>query len=194
METIRTTTELHDAAVDLLKRYRLAPAETRTPMLREVADLLAEARQHFLRADGSPDLLGKTPTYRRFVTEIYDDSGIPKSELPRVQAAVRYHVSTALRERYDRETLAEYGLDVADGREKSQERRASRAALVAALSSKDVHGGSILALTGVQNLLRGINTDDLDSLDGDAREVAVATLVDVQDVAAGLVKRLRGAA
>lgn len=194
MANLRTTTELHDEAVRLLKQYRLAAPEARTPLLRDVAGVLVEAREHFLREDGSADLLGKTYAYRSYATGIYADSGIPRADLPKVQAAVRYHVSTVVRDRYDRDTLKKYGLDVADGREKSQQRRASRSNLVAALSAKDVHGGSLLALTGVQNLLRGINTDDLDGLDDSARAVATVVLEDVEQTAARLIGRLRGAA
>ena len=71
MTTLRTTTELHDEAVRLLKQYRLASVEARTPILRDVAGVLVEARQHFLRDDGSPDLLGKTYAYRSYV--LYGD-------------------------------------------------------------------------------------------------------------------------
>lgn len=194
METIRTANELHAEAVALLKRCRLVSDEERTPLIRAFAALLVEARQHFHRRDGSPDLLGKSYAYRQYVGSIYDESGLPKDLMTKIKGSVRYHVSSAIRERYDQETLEQYGFGESSARERSAEQRANKSALISALSAKDLHGGSMLALTGVQTLLRGINVEDLANLDPEAEAVARVVLQDVEDTARRLRGRLRGAA
>lgn len=174
-------------AVRLLKRYGRASEEERTPLLRSIAETLVEARSHFSRADGSPDWKGRTYPYRVWVRDVFTDAGIPREQQPTIQSAVRYHVGAVLRDRLDDETLADYGLIPRSPRERSADRRAGRSALLKALTSRDLAGGSLVALTAASTVLSKIDPADLDDLDGDALAVVEATLADLER----LVKRLR---
>lgn len=163
-----------------LKKYRRAAPEARTPLLRALAECLVSAREHFEREDGSPDWKGRTYAYRTWVRDVYQDAGIPSDELATVQAAVRYHVGAVLRDRLDEETLSEYGLIERSPRERSQDRRAEKATLLSALSSRDLHGGALLAISTAFHLLQRLEATDLDALDTRERTVVEETLGDLE--------------
>lgn len=165
--------------MQLLKRYRKASEEQRTRLLRELAGALVDAREHFQRPDGSPDWKGRSYPYRVFVREAYTDAGIPKDEQPTVQAAVRYHVGAVLRERLDDDTLADYDLIPRSPRERSQDRRESRSALLSALTARDLDGGALLALTTAYTLVARVEPKGLDGLDERTADVVAATLADL---------------
>lgn len=181
--------EIRRHAKRLLKDYVRTPAEARTPILRQLAEDLVEAREHFLREDGTPDWKGRTYTYRLYVREIYD--ALPRDEATSVQAAVRYHVGAVLRERVSEETLGEYGLSTESPREKSAERRQTRSAVINALSSRDLNGGALLALSAAYTILSRLDAEEVSDLDERGREVAEATLADMERRVKALRRRLK---
>ena len=180
LSTVTTLDECRGNAVSLLKRYRRASTkEERTPLLRDLAETLVDARHHFERADGSPDWKGRSYAYRVFVREVYEEARISRDEQATVQAAVRYHVSNVLRERLDADTLAEYDLQPEGSRERSQERRETKAALLSAFTGRDFHGGTLLALQTAYTLLARVTPRDMDGLDPRSREIAEAALAEL---------------
>lgn len=56
---------------------------------RAAADVMVEAREHFLTDDGEPDWRGATYAYRMWVGDVYSRSGVT-SERAKVLGAVRY--------------------------------------------------------------------------------------------------------
>lgn len=174
----------------LLKKYLRTSDEERTPILRALAEDLVSAREHFTRDDGSPDWKGRSYPYRVWVRDVFADAGVPKDDLPTIQAAIRYHVGAVLRARLDEDTLAEYGLIPRSPKERSRDRRQGRTALLSALTSKDLAGGALMALTAASTVLSKVEPRDLDDLDGHAFEVAEATLGDLERRVKSLRRRL----
>lgn len=166
--------------VRLLKRYLQASEHDRTPLLRQIAEILVEARGQFTRPDGSPDWKGRSHPYRMWVREAFTEAGVLKDDQAAVQAAIRYHVGVVLREVLDEETREEYGLIPRSPKERSQDRRESRTALLQALTSRDIAGGALVALSAAQAVFSKIEPKDFDDLDGHAAEVADAVLADLE--------------
>lgn len=181
---------LKKKATRLLESYKSAEDESRTPIARRLAEILVEAREHFEDADGETDWRGKTYPYRVWVREIYDEANLRGEDGKRVQAAVRYHVGAALRARLSDEQRESLGLMPQSPRERSGERRAARSAVLNALNSRDVAGGALLALTALQAIAKRIDLDEVEGLDENAREVARATILDLERQLRALKKRL----
>lgn len=160
MLTLSNLDQLKKHAVDLLRQYCKAPDETRTPIVRSLAELLVDARSQFQRADGSPDWKGRSYAYRNFVNDVYRQANIPADEAATIQAAVRYHVGAVLRERLDDKTLRDYGLIKQSPKERSTERREARTALLNALSHGQVGGGTVMSLTAALNVLSNVRPSE----------------------------------
>lgn len=129
---------LHRAA-DGFRAYMHADGAARTLAAKATAETLMEARASLFQArDGSPDLLGRSRDYRAFVTQAQDEAGVPRDDRASVQAAIRYHVSPLLRERYAEEVEA-LGLSAGSSVERGR-RRKERDSRVVALFA----GGSAL--------------------------------------------------
>lgn len=186
----RSLTKTRSEVVALLKRYERAADEDRTPLLRTLAERLVDAREHFSRADGSPDWKGRSYPYRVWVRDVFSDAGTAKNMQATVQSAIRYHVGAVLRDRLDEATLADYDLIPKSPKERSADRRQGRTALLQALTSKDLAGGSLMALTAASTVLAKIEPGDLDDLDGHAAEVAEATLADLERRVKALRRRM----
>lgn len=187
----RTTEEARKATLSLLKKYRRAAPEDRTALLRQIAEILVDVRQHFGRADGTPDWKGRTHAYRQYVAGIYSDAGITGEEAATAQAAVRYHVGIVLRNRLDEGTLREYGLISRSPRERSQDRRAEKAAIVHAVTGREVHGGALLALSTAFTLLSRLDPEELAALAEREAGVADDTLADIERRVRSLRRRLK---
>ncbi|UDL14800.1 hypothetical protein SEA_GRETCHEN_26 [Microbacterium phage Gretchen] len=129
---------LRQRAADGMRTYLRTEGAARTIAAKEAAEALVEARTLFQARDGSPDLLGRSKDYRAFVTEAQDEAGIPRDDRASLQAAIRYHVSPLLRERYAEEVEA-LGLSAGSSVERGR-RRKERDAHVIALFA----GGSAL--------------------------------------------------
>jgi len=113
--------ELEDRITQALRGY-VSSGFHGTDYLRAAADSAVEAREHFYTSSGEPDWLGRTHAYRIFIREVYSKAGINAEDLTKVQAAVRYHVSAALRERISEEAREDLGLRVETARERSAEK------------------------------------------------------------------------
>lgn len=116
--------DIQDAAIDSIRRAATQEGAEATEALRETAEAFVSARAHFFSADGSPDWRGRTHAYRAWVSETMGLAGVKPEERSSIQAAIRYHVGTVLRERLDGETLRRLGLRKATPRERSVEKRA----------------------------------------------------------------------
>lgn len=182
--------ELHDQAVTLLRKYRRAPEGQKTAILRNLAEVMVSIRSHFSRPDGTPDWKGRSYAYRVFIRQLYEDASYSKDEMHTAQAAVRYHLSAVLRERLDLKTLQEYDLVPYTARERSRDHRASKNATLNALTSRDLHGGALLALTACSTLLNRLEVQSLTELDERALTVAEASLADIERRARALRRRV----
>ncbi|MDR6868732.1 hypothetical protein J2Y69_003356 [Microbacterium resistens] len=139
-------------AAEGLRAYMATDGPARTLAAKAAAEALVEARPLFQARDGSPDLLGRSSAYRAFVTQAQDEAGVPRDDRASVQAAIRYHVSPLLRERYAEEVEA-LGLSAGSSVERGR-RRKERDSRVVTLFA----GGSELSdaadLSLVANLAR----------------------------------------
>lgn len=122
--------------------------EVRAMAAKAAAAALVEARPHFQARDGSPDLLGRSHAYREFVTRVQDEAGVPHDDRASVQAAIRYHVSPLLRERFAEEVEA-LGLSAGSSVERGRRRKERDARVVALFAGgsalDDVHDVSMVA-------------------------------------------------
>lgn len=189
-EDVPTLPALRDEAATLLRKYRRASDGDRTRILRELADVLVSIRGLFTRPDGTPDWKGRSYAYRVFIRDLYGDAGYQKDEMHTVQAAVRYHLGTSLRERLDADTLTEYGLVPLTPRERSRDHRVNRTATLSALTARDLHGGALLAISAAYTVLSRLEPRALDDLDDRERAVAADTLRDLERRVTALRDRL----
>ncbi|WIC90177.1 hypothetical protein SEA_VROOMVROOM_27 [Arthrobacter phage VroomVroom] len=125
--TLEHLTEAQRAAVRALRRYLI---DGKTEDLREVAENFVDARAYFYNKDGSPDWLGRTYAYRRWVRETTTMSNVPGNELSTVQAAIRYHAGNVLRERLDADQIEALGLKPESPRERSVAKRAAQSEIL----------------------------------------------------------------
>ena len=176
--------------VQTLSDASRATDETRTPLLRTAAGLLVSAREFFKNDKGEADWNGRTYAYRQWARDVYSDAGIVGEELPATQAAVRYHVSNVLRERLDEDELANRGLLKQGGRERRNERRRQQDAVLSALTSRDLQGGAMLAVSAAWTVLSKVDGKDLDDLSPEARKTADAALADAERIIGQLRDRL----
>lgn len=183
-------TTLRKRVRKLLLNYGNAEAEARTPITREIAESLVEARSHFQEADGNTDWRGKTYPYRTWLHEIFQDAHISKDDLNRVQSSIRYHVSAVLRSRLDQDELERLGMISQTARERSSERRQARSALLATLSGRDANGGALMALTALSAILSGLDDDEVVRLQGSDRDYARAKAGEIERRAKALLKSL----
>ncbi|WP_169736295.1 hypothetical protein [Promicromonospora kroppenstedtii] len=181
---------LQRQAVEHMRRYLAAPVEERTPHVRAFAEVLFEARQHFLRGDGEPDYAGRTHPYRRWVGEVYAEAGVPAERRNSIRSSVSWHLSEIMRESVDKETLADHGAEASDavrgepGAPQARPRRRARPHVPRRrrrLADGD-HRGSDRASEG--------HGAELTRLDPHAAEVAKATLEDLESTARRLSKRV----
>lgn len=121
--TIQTLPALMESATAALARYHTGPESDRTERLRDTARAFIAAREHFFTREGTPDWLGRTYAYRRWVREVMDAAHVPQDDLPTIQSAIRYHTGNMLREYLDPETLDALGLKHSSPRERSIEKR-----------------------------------------------------------------------
>lgn len=186
----RSLTDLRDDAVALLKKYRRAGDGEGTRLLRDLAGVIVSIRGEFQMPDGRPDWRGRSYAYRVYIRDIYTDAGCSKSEMNTIQAAVRYHLGGVLRERLDETTRTEYGFVQESPKERSRSGQASRAATLNALMHRDMHGGALLGLTAAYAVLNRIEPESLDDMSDREREVAEATLADLERRVEALRKRV----
>lgn len=185
-----TLATLKKKAHNLLQQYAKTDQGARSPITKALAEVLVEARGHFTTAEGDADWNGRTYAYRRWVREVFDEAHLRGEDSKRLQAAIRYHVGSVLREQLSAEELEDAGLIPQTPKERSTERRQQRAAVLNALSAKDLAGGSLLALTALKAIVDRIDADEIAALDEGARGVALGTITDLEKRLRALKKRL----
>lgn len=189
--TDTTLSALRSRAAELLRQYSRSDApEAQTATLREVANVLVDARSRFYAADGTPDWRGRTYAYRRWVGEVYGEANLDAGDVSSVQAAVRYHVGNALRERLDSTTLEDLGLRSAGPRERSVEKRQRQAEVLARLMGGPITdpGEALEALHIVQRLLDRLDANAVKGLDAASRKDAREVLNHADEVVDNLAK------
>ncbi|AWY04862.1 hypothetical protein PBI_FLOOF_25 [Microbacterium phage Floof] len=135
-------------AADGFRDYMKSEGAARTLAAKSTAEALVDARPLFQARDGSPDLLGRSSDYRNFVTQAQDEAGVPRDDRASVQAAIRYHVSPLLRERYAEEVEA-LGLSAGSSVERGRRRKERDARVVAVFAGgselSDIHDVELVA-------------------------------------------------
>lgn len=116
----------------------------RTLHAKEVAEALIDARTHFFTRDGEPDYLGRSHEYRAWVSSALDAASVPKADRSSLQAAIRYHVSPMLRDRFGDEVSA-LGLEPGSTVERARRRKERDARLIGLFSG----GGEVTELDDV---------------------------------------------
>lgn len=135
MSTTESAHPRHELARRLVRTLRKLKSTGsadpgRTELLREVARLSVDLREHFVTPSGEPDWTARTWEYRNFLTDRYTDAGLSKDEARTIQAAVRYHVSKYVRERLAPEQVTALGLRPETSVDRSREQRDARRALL----------------------------------------------------------------
>ena len=127
-----TRGEIEDRAIALLRSYQRSsdPLE-KTRLLKEVAGLLVDLREHFLTDTGEPDWKGATHAYKAAVGETYRRAGF--REIGTISSSVRYHIGNVLRDRLTTEQLDDVGLKHDTPRTRSVGKPDRNRALLAAL-------------------------------------------------------------
>lgn len=180
--------ELEDSITAALRDY-VTRGFSGTELLRTAADSAVAAREHFYSANGEPDWLGRTHAYRIWIREVYSKAGIQTADLSKIQAAVRYHVSAALRERISDEAREDLGLRAETARERSAEKHGRNVEVLSIFGGgAAIHDRAVVAkaLTLMGATLQRIDADSL-SRDADDRDEALAGLRTI----AAAVKRLQ---
>lgn len=133
---MRTRQDLEAEVVRVIKGIRSLPddeRQRRSMLLRDLAAALLDLREHFITESGDPDWRGRTWDYRAAVRELYSRAGVPAAEASALQAATRYHIGNALRERLSPEQLEDLGLGKPGPRERVKSAHEARSAAIAAL-------------------------------------------------------------
>lgn len=156
-----------EAATRLRAGIRADDVGVRGVEYKATAELMVEAREHFLTDAGAVDWRGQSYPYRLWVGEVYGAAGVPPEDRSRVSSALRYHISNVLRTRLDGDTLHSIGLRSESARDRSREQRQERAALLRSLmgSATRFEGEDAMrALAAVVALLERIEPEAVPAL------------------------------
>lgn len=184
---MRNLTSLRKEGSRLLRAYIDAGGDReRTPqILRDLAAVLVDMREHFVTDSGEPDWTGRSYGYRQAVQDLYADASVPPDERNRIQSSVRYHVGAVLRERLDDETLESLGIQADSPMERSRAQRAKRSAQLQAIrgGGPDAlgHIDALRALEGASALLARVEPKAVRDLKPKERSAAVAILGRIRD-------------
>ena len=184
---MKTLANLKREAIRLLVEYQKHEGDrARTPeILKHLAGVLVDMREHFLTDAGEPDWSGRTYGYRQAARDVYRDSGIPADAVSRVQAAVRYHVGGIVRERVNEDDLEALGLSAATPVERSRDSRARRSAQLQALRGGDPEGitgiDALRAIEGARALLSRVVPAELRKAPARDRRAAEGVLGAIAD-------------
>jgi hypothetical protein len=162
-----TLKEAERVIADGLRRYQSGEESGRTEALRAVASATIAAREHFSTPDGEIDWRGRSHAYRRWVRSAMSGAGVTETSLPTLQAAIRYHAGTILRDRLSPEKLVELGLRAEGPRDRKSEYR-----------DRVAHSLDLLAGGGPLTSLRDLldSTEAMRTMLGRFSEEAVAGL------------------
>lgn len=108
----------------LLRDYlRAERQDHRTQILRDIAPIVVDLRSRFHLEDGRQDWSGRSPDYRRAMSQMYAAAQMPKERQDTFQAALRYHTGNLLRERAGDDELAAVGLTSVSPKERLNRNR-----------------------------------------------------------------------
>jgi hypothetical protein len=127
---------LQKRGVDLIQWYT-SMEESKTAILKSLAEVVVDIRSQFRDESGDIDWQGNSWDYRKFMENLYDASGVPPDSKSNLQAALRYHVGNALRERVPTKELQRAGLLAASPRERMAAQRNEANAILRALGTHD---------------------------------------------------------
>jgi hypothetical protein len=114
-------------ATTLAEAYTLN--QSLTTAYKKFAGIVVDLRSRFRNSkDTAPDWRGQTQAYRDAVAKMYEASGVPADSVDNMQAAIRYHIGNALRERLSAEDLAAAGLQAESPVERARQRNQRAAA------------------------------------------------------------------
>jgi hypothetical protein len=119
--------DLQQDAAEALRQYM---AEGNTSDIREAAECMVAAREYILDGRGDPDWRGRTHAYRVWSAGVVTAAGVPHDQRSRVQAAIRYHASAALRKRIPAEDVEALGMLTETALERSRGRRGRTSGLI----------------------------------------------------------------
>lgn len=124
-----------DALILNLRAYRTATVNERTLWLRRAAEAAVELRANTITSRGDVDWTGASFEYRKLMGEALGMAGYAPDEKPTVLAAMRYHISAALRERLGTDTVKDMGMRAESAKQRSTQSRRASAAMLAALKA-----------------------------------------------------------
>ena len=159
-----TPDSLQADAVENLRLYVGGEGDT-TQYLRNTAEALVSAREHFFTKDGEPDWLGRTYHYKRWLRDVYSLANLTAEQLPKIQNSLRYHASNVIRDgRLTPEQMADLGLRTVSARERAVEKRSNHSATLS------VFGGGGPEIIDPEEILEALRKMDVAlrrvSLDG----------------------------
>lgn len=85
-------------------------ARGRAAHYRRLGAACIAARRHFRRADGTPDLGGRSRSYQRWLADRYGEAGVPPRDRDTLGSAIRYHGVNHIRATVPEERWEEYGV------------------------------------------------------------------------------------
>lgn len=184
------TGTLGQKLVRVLRQLRNAPTPAaRTDLLKEVARITVDLREFFPTDSGEPDWSAKTWSYREYIRERYAEAGYTPDEARTTQTAVRYHVSTFVREKLSADELTDLGLNPESFTDRSRDKRAARAALLQAAQAP-AEGANATAyarnIAGALLVLKSIDTRVLSDLTARERTRTRAVLEEIHERADAL--------
>lgn len=99
-------------AAYLSKAHRTTSKHERTHLLIKAAQYAVRLREKFPDPydHRNPDWAGRSRAYRRQMTVVYREAGLPEDPHLPVKTALRYHIGEVLRETLDAEALESVGL------------------------------------------------------------------------------------
>lgn len=162
----------------------------RTALLEELAPVIAELRSRCRLKDGRPDWSGRSHEYRQHMSAIFAKAGVSVDDRDRLQTALRYHVSSIIRDRATKDELISAGLDPVKPKERL---RGTREALQA-MKKKSAQRHEVAKLTTyAQALLDYVDDRAVARLDQDHAEISRLALEASRGRVEELLARLPGA-
>jgi hypothetical protein len=175
-----------------LAREHLVEALVRDPSrrplhLRQLAEVLIEARGRHEQADGTPDWRGHTWAYHQWLNGVYAAGPRQRpEERKRLAVAVRQQVSLVLSQRLDSGTLAAYGLHEETSDLRPGQRTHTLHRLHPGGSSQQQVGATLRILGTAHEMLAGLTRGDIEALEPGERAEAQRVLGQVEQAVQAL--------
>lgn len=111
------------ALEDAVHAYLTAEPHERTGPMKAAGRAVFRAREDFELANGTKDVLGRSPAYRAWLSSVLDNTNLPRSRQPAFLSALRHHVSAEIRLRLSPEELHARGISPDDAATRTRRRR-----------------------------------------------------------------------